>query len=47
MVSFAMQKILSLFRSHLFIFTFIYFRRQIHKNIAEIYVKVPSTYVFL
>ena len=35
----AMQKILSLIRSHLFIFAFISFRRQIQKNTATIYVK--------
>ena len=49
MVSFAMQRLLSLIRSHLFIFAFISFAlwRQIQKNIAVIYVKECSTYVFL
>ena len=39
-VSFAVQKLLSLISSHLFIFAFISFRRWIQKNIAAIYVKV-------
>ena len=42
MVSFAVQKLLNLIRSHLFIFTFISLtlsRRQIAKGIAAIYVK--------
>ena len=51
MVFFAVQKLLSLIRSHLFIdyfcFYFLYFRRQIQKNIASIYVEECSTYVFL
>ena len=47
MVSFAVQKLLSLMRSHLFIFAFIYFRRWIQKNISVIYVKECSAYVFL
>ena len=50
MVSFAVQKLLSLIRSHLknFCFYFPYFRRQIKKiYIATIYVKECSTYVFL
>ena len=48
-VSFAMQRLLSLIRSHLFIFAFISFTlwRQIQKNVAVIYVKECSTYVFL
>ena len=41
------QKLLSLIRSHLFIFAFIYFRRQIQKNIAMIYVQECSANVFL
>ena len=47
-VSFAMQRLLSLIRSHLFIFAFISFTlwRQIQKNVAVIYVKECSTYVF-
>ena len=39
MVSFAMQKILSLIRFHLFIFAF---RGSSKKNTAEIYVKKYS-----
>ena len=48
MVSFAAQKLLSLIRSHLFIFAFFYlcFRRQIKKNIAMIYVKEYSATLF-
>ena len=38
-VSFAVQKLLSLIRSHLFIFYFNFSRRWIQKNIAVIYVK--------
>ena len=39
MGSFAMQKLLSLIRSHVFIFVFTSFGRQIQKNIAAVYVK--------
>ena len=41
MVSFVVQKLLSLIRSHLFIscFCFLYLRRQIQKNIATVSVK--------
>ena len=48
MVSFAVQKLLSVIRSYLFIFAFIApcFRRQSHKKIATIYVKECSAYVF-
>ena len=47
MVSFALQKLLSLIRSHLFIFAFIYFAwgDRSEKNIAIIYVKECSAYV--
>ena len=38
-LSFAMQKLLSLIRSHVFIFVFTSFGRQIQKNIAAVYVK--------
>ena len=49
MVSFAVQKLLSLIGSHLFIFAFIFlcFRQQIQKKVAMIYVKECSAYVFL
>ena len=48
MVSFAVQKLLSLIRSHLFIF-FIYFhycRRWVIEDLAVIYVKECFVYVF-
>ena len=44
MASFAVQKLLSLIRPHLFIFAFISFADL--KNIAMIYVKECSAYVF-
>ena len=46
MVSFVMQKLLSLTRSHLFIFYFCfhYSRRQIQKDVAVIYVKECSVF---
>ena len=49
MVSFAVQKLLSLIRSHLFIFvfTFITLGGGSKKDIAVIYVKECSAYVFL
>ena len=48
MVSFAVQKLLSLIGSIcLFLFLFHYSRRWIQKNIAAIYVKECSAYVFL
>ena len=49
MVSFAVQKLLSLIRSHLFIFAFVSFALGdgSKKNIAAIYVKECSAYVFL
>ena len=49
MVSFAVQKLLSLIRLHLFIFAFISFTLgdRSQKNIAAIYVKDRSAYVFL
>ena len=37
-----MQKLLSLIRSHVFIFAFTSFGRQIQKNVAAIYVKEGS-----
>ena len=40
MVSFAVQKILSLIRSHLFVFVFIFFRRWVKKDLAVVYVKL-------
>ena len=49
MVSFAVQKLLSFIRSHLFIFCF-YFpcsRRWVKKDITVIYVIECSAYVFL
>ena len=47
MVFFAVQKFLSLIISHLFIFVYIFFRRQIKKDLAVIYVKKCSACVFL
>ena len=49
MVSFAVQKLLSLIRFHLFIFAFISFTSGdgSKKDIAVIYVKKCSAYVFL
>ena len=47
MFSFAMQKLLSLIRSHLFIFVFIYFRRWIKKDFAVIFVRENSCLLFL
>ena len=49
MVSFAVEKVLSLIRSHLFYFCFYfhYSRGWIQKDIAVIYVKECSAYVFL
>ena len=51
MVSFAVQKLLSFIRSHLFILVFISFalgeESKYWKNIATIYVKECSAYVFL
>ena len=48
-VSFAVQKLLSLIRSHLFIFVFSlhYSQRWIKENLAVIYVKECSAHVFL
>ena len=49
MVSFAVQKLLSLIRSHLFIFVFIFITvgGESKKNFAVIYNKECSFYVFL
>ena len=47
MVSFAVQNILSLIRSHLFIFVFISIMRWIQKYFAVIYIKECSAHVFL
>ena len=49
MVSFAVQKLLSLIRSHLFIFVFIFITLGggIEKDLAAIYVKECLAYVFL
>ena len=44
LVSFAMQKPLSLIRSHLFIFVFQYFGRWIEKDIASIYMSVLTVF---
>ena len=48
-VSFAVQKLLSLIRSHLFtlVFYFHYFRRWVTENFALIYIIECSAYVFL
>ena len=46
-VSFAVQKLLNLIKSHLFVFALVYyFRRQIQKNIIVIYIKECFAYVF-
>ena len=49
MVSFAVQKLLSLVRSHLFIFAFISLTLgdEIQKDLAVIYGKECTAYVFL
>ena len=49
MASFAVQKLLNLIRSHLFIFLFIFItlKMWIQKDISGIYAKECSTYVFL
>ena len=49
MVSFVVQKLLSLIRSHLFIFAFIFFvlGDRSKKNVARIFVKEHSACVFL
>ena len=50
MISFVVQKLLSLIRPHLFIiifFNFHYSRRWIQKDLAAIYVKEYSAYIFL
>ena len=49
MVSFAMQKLLSFIKSHLFIFVFIFITLGggSKKDLAAIYVKESSAYVFL
>ena len=44
LVSFTMQKLLSLIRSHLFIFVFHYFGRWIEKDIASIYMSVLTVF---
>ena len=47
MVSFVVQKLLSLIRSHLFIFAcFLCLRRQIQRNMAMIYNKLCPAHVF-
>ena len=47
-VSFAVQKLLSLIRSHLFTFVFFHYsRRWVIENLAVIYVKECNDYVFL
>ena len=48
MVPFAVQKLLSLIRFHLFIFAFVSFASgDKQKNVAIIYVKEYSAYVFI
>ena len=47
MVSFAMQKLLSIIRSVCFISVFIFFRRWVKKDFDSIYVKKCSYCVFL
>ena len=46
-VSFAVQKLLCLIRSHLFIFYFHYTKRWVKDDLAVIYVTECSAYVFL
>ena len=48
-VAFAVQKLLSLIRSHLFVFVFVfhYSRRQVIEDLALIYVIEYSACVFL
>ena len=46
-VSFAVQKLLSLIRSHLLTFYFCYSRRWVIEDLALIYVFKCSAYVFL
>ena len=49
MISFAVQKLLNLTRSHVFIFVFIfiYLWRWVKNNIATFYITECSAYVFL
>ena len=49
MVSFAVQKLLSLIRSHLFVFVFIFITLGggSKEDTAAIYIKESSAYVFL
>ena len=46
MVSFAVQKLLILIRSHLFTFAFIFIMLGNEEDIAVIYAKACSAYVF-
>ena len=46
-VYFAMQKLSSLIRSHLFVFYFCYYRRCVIEDLALIYAIECSAYVFL
>ena len=46
-ISFALQKFLSLIRSHLLTFVFISVRRQVREDLALIYVIKCTAYVFL
>ena len=46
MVSFAVQKLLILIRSHLFTFAFIFIMLGDEEDIAMIYAKACSAYVF-
>ena len=46
-VSFAVKKLLSLIRSHLFVFYFCYYRRCVIEDLALIYAIECSAYVFL
>ena len=47
MVSFAMQKLLSLIRSHLFRFSFHHSGKWVKKDVTVVYVKECFSYVFL
>ena len=47
MASSAVQKLLSLIRSHLFVFIFITLRGGSKRNLAAVYVRECSAYIFL
>ena len=47
MAAFAVQKLLSLIRSHLFVFIFIILRGGSKRNLAAVYVRECSAYISL